>query len=147
MASGTAELGATAATGAPTEAGLGVVDMVGSGGFGAPEAKEATGGGGIGGFGGGGIVEGAPAETGRGLGGRLTEPSLGLGEPGMPSLRGGRTMRTVSFFGSGDFFGSFMVEETYDIATIGYTPVDCHRKMIVRLQSGCQTIIRWNELF
>ena len=52
-------------------------------------------------FGGAGMVGGAPAAVGRGLGGRLImAASRGLAAPGLPSRRGGRTMRTVSFFGS-----------------------------------------------
>jgi hypothetical protein len=53
------------------------------------------------GAGGAGMVGGAPATVGSGLGGRLImAASRGLAAPGFPSLRGGRTMRTVSFFGS-----------------------------------------------
>ena len=56
---------------------------------------------GIAAFGGAGIVGGAPATVGSGLGGRLImAASRGLAAPGLPSRRGGKTMRTVSFFGS-----------------------------------------------
>jgi hypothetical protein len=95
--------------------------LKGLGGAGGTELPGAVG---MSGFGGGGIVGGAPAAAGRGLGGRLTEPSLAFGAPGMPSLRGGRTMRTVSFFGSGDFLGSFMAEETSDIRAVGSAPLN-----------------------
>ena len=57
--------------------------------------------GGAPGLGGEGMVGGAPVAVGRGLGGRLTiAASRGLAAPGFPSRRGGRVMRTVSFFGS-----------------------------------------------
>jgi hypothetical protein len=56
---------------------------------------------GITGFGGGGMLGGAIAAVGSGLGGRLIiAASRGLAALGFPSRWGGRTMRTVSFFGS-----------------------------------------------
>jgi hypothetical protein len=57
--------------------------------------------GGIAALGGAGMVGGAPEKVGRGFGGRLImAASRGLAAPGLPSRRGGRTMRTVSFLGS-----------------------------------------------
>jgi hypothetical protein len=53
------------------------------------------------GFGGAGIVGGAPVAVGKGFGGRFTiAASRGFAAVGPASRRGGRTMRTVSFFGS-----------------------------------------------
>lgn len=73
------------------------------GGRGMPGGRGGGGGAppGAGARGGAGIVGGAPAIVGRGLGGRLImAASRGLAAAGLPSVRGGRTMRTVSFLGS-----------------------------------------------
>lgn len=73
--------------------------------------------GGIAALGGAGIVAGAPATVGRGFGGRLIiAASRGFAAPGLPSRRGGRTMRTVSFF------GSFMAG-IYGICRLGMEPL------------------------
>jgi small subunit ribosomal protein S14 len=102
----------------PALTGLGTAATAGFGtgagtttdGLGGMGADAAAGGGGIPGtegaggrpgLGGAGMVGGAPTMVGRGLGGRLImAASRGLAAPGLPSRRGGRTMRTVSFLGS-----------------------------------------------
>lgn len=95
--------GGMAAAGA---AGLGMAGMLKGLGGGGGTAEPGAGG--IPGLGGAGMVGGAPAAVGRGLGGRLImAASRGLAAPGLPSRRGGRTMRTVSFLGSfmaGDYY-------------------------------------------
>lgn len=80
------------ATGAGALGGLGRVE----GGLGSPPAVGAVSPeGGLGG-----AIGAAPGAVG-GLGGRFNITfSRGVLEPGAPSLRGGRTIRTVSFFGS-----------------------------------------------
>jgi len=99
---GAGMLGAAGLGGAPMGGGA----ATGLGGSGAaPAGRGMPGGGGTtgapGGFGGAGMVGGAPWAVGKGLGGRFTmAASRGLAAAGAPSRRGGRTMRTVSFFGS-----------------------------------------------
>jgi hypothetical protein len=98
--------GLGAATGAATATGFG-----GSGAAGAPPGIGIAAGfvGMLKGFGGAGMVGGAPVAVGRGLGGRFTiAASRGLAAVGPPSRLGGRTIRTVSFFGSAGLLGSLM---------------------------------------
>jgi hypothetical protein len=84
------------------------------------------------GFGGAGMVGGAPAMVGRGLGGRLImAASRGLAAPGFPSRRGGRTMRTVSFL------GSFMAG-VYDCWRVGVEPLDEQEGEDYLRARGCQ---------
>jgi hypothetical protein len=98
--------GLGAATGAATATGFG-----GSGAAGAPPGIGIPAGfvGMLKGFGGAGMVGGAPVAVGKGLGGRFTiAASRGLAAVGPPSRLGGRTIRTVSFFGSAGLLGSLM---------------------------------------
>lgn len=91
MTGGTAGGGGT--TGTPAVGGLGTGMLNGADGGGGTTAPP--------GRGGAGMLGGAPATVGSGFGGRLImAASRGLAAAGLPSLRGGRTMRTVSFFGS-----------------------------------------------